>query len=136
MPLIVMETASEGVREILRNDTEMAVWWGTRLECVAGFNRLVREGIFDQDDLEEATSRLDMLAEGWTKIRPQDRVRHLAENLAGKHPLKAADALQLAAALRWCEGETEGASFVCLDRTLRRAATDEGFDALPETEEG
>lgn len=132
MPLIVVEVASTVARRILRADMEMAVWWGTRLECVAGFNRLSREGVFKEENLEEAMSRLRILSGGWTEIRPDDGARHLAENLSGKHPLKAADALQLAAALRWREGDTEGAGFVCLDRTLRRAATDEGFDVSPE----
>lgn len=50
------------------------------------------------------------------------------------YPLKAADALQLAAALRWCEVDTDDRRFVCLDNRLRRAAEDEGFDVLPEGE--
>lgn len=132
MPLIVAEATSAEMRGILRADTEMAVWWGTRTECVAGFNRLSRERVFNDEGLEEAMSRLWTLAGGWTEIRPDDGVRRFAEDLAGKHPLKAADALQLAAALRWREDDAGGAPFVCLDRTLRRAASGEGFDALPE----
>ncbi len=132
MPLIVAEIASAEVRRILHADTEMAVWWGTRLECVAGFNRLSRERVFNEENLKEATSRLQTLSSGWTEIRPDDEMRCHAEYLASKHPLKAADALQLAAALVWCEGNVAGRNFVCLDRTLRRSATNEGFDVLPE----
>ena len=60
-------------------------------------------------------------------------MRLLASLLSRDHPLKTADALQLAAALRWCEGDTMNASFVCLDNRLRGAALDEGFNVLPET---
>lgn len=47
----------------------------------------------------------------------------------------AADALQLAAALDWCDGNTCGESFVCLDDRLRGAAALEGFRVLPYSEE-
>ncbi|MGH3086010.1 MAG: hypothetical protein ACRDSJ_01675 [Rubrobacteraceae bacterium] len=79
-----------------------------------------------------ARTVLDRLAMDWTEIAPADDMRLLASIISKDHPLKTADALQLAASLRWCEGGTEGRSFACLDRTLRRAATDEGFDVLPE----
>lgn len=132
MPLVVAETTSTEVRRILRADTEMVVWWGTRTECVAGLNRLLREGVFGEESLEEAMRRLGTLSGGWTEIRPDEVVRSLAEDLARKYPLKAADAFQLAAALRWREGDAGGAPFVRLDRTLCRAACGEGFDILPE----
>jgi hypothetical protein len=51
------------------------------------------------------------------------------------HALRAADALQLAAALDWCDGNTRGESFVCLDDRLRGAAVLEGFRVLPYSEE-
>jgi len=47
------------------------------------------------------------------------------------HSLRAADALQLAAALIWTEETTAGAEFVCLDQNLREAALKEGFTVLP-----
>ena len=47
------------------------------------------------------------------------------------HPLRAADALQLAAALLWTEGAAMGSQFVCLDQNLREAAVREGFTVLP-----
>ena len=70
-----------------------------------------------------------------TLLQVDDEIRLLASFLSKDHPLKTADAPQLAAALRWCEGDTASASFVCLDDRLRRAALSEGFDVLPETSE-
>jgi hypothetical protein len=48
------------------------------------------------------------------------------------HPLRAADALQLAAALVWTGEAAAGEAFVCLDERLRDAARREGFEVLPE----
>jgi uncharacterized protein len=47
------------------------------------------------------------------------------------HPLRAADAFQLAAAQAWRQQDPSGASFVCLDERLRDAAAREGFSSLP-----
>lgn len=69
------------------------------------------------------------------EIEPSEEVRNLASQFAGKHPLRAADALQLAAALYWCGGNTCKESFVCLDDRLRGAAALEGFRVLPYSEE-
>ncbi len=66
-------------------------------------------------------------------MKPVPRVRILAEGYLEVHPLKAADALQLGSASRWLEDETTTTEFVCLDRTLRRAAKKEGFAVLPAT---
>jgi hypothetical protein len=47
------------------------------------------------------------------------------------HPLRAADALQLAAALIWVEEQPHGESFVSLDPRLRDSAAREGFTLVP-----
>lgn len=113
----------------------MAVWWGAWTECAVTISRLRREGSLDDEGEEEARAALDNLARDWSEIEPENDLRLLAMLVSKSHPLKAADALQLAAALRWCEGETADAGFVCLDERLRRAAADEGFDVLPTPEE-
>ena len=41
------------------------------------------------------------------------------------------DSLQLAAALVWADHRPTGLGFACLDRRLRRAAAQEGFEVLP-----
>ncbi len=110
----------------------MTVWWGTWAECAVAISRLKREGGLDEAEEENARSVLDLLAETWSEIEPTDDMRLLAAIVSKDHPLKAADSLQLAAALRWCEGDAAGKNFVCLDRTLRRAASVEGFDVSPE----
>jgi hypothetical protein len=64
-------------------------------------------------------------------MQPTDRLRVLAERFMDTHPLKAPDAMQLAAAFRWAAEQPQGHEFVSLDRTLRRAAAAEGFTVLP-----
>lgn len=83
--------------------------------------------------LGEARARVVLfyLAEAWNEVLPFYALRAEAERFLGQHPLKAADALQLAAAFAWCGGNPEGNEFVCLDRQLHRAAEAEGFSLLP-----
>jgi len=107
------------------------VWWGTWVECSVAINRLKREGKLSKESEEGARTRLDRLAQVWTEIEPLDDLRILSSIISRDHPLKAADALQLAA-LRWCEGDPANAGFVCLDDRLRTAASEEGFAVLPE----
>ena len=58
----------------------------------------------------------------------------LSRGAGRDHALKTAGTFQLAAALRCCEGDTDGAGFLCLGDRLRRAASEEGFDVLPSEE--
>ncbi len=135
VPLLSNQPASGTITRLLREDTEIAVWWGAWVESAVAVSRLKREGRLNDDGEDEARATLDQLAEAWSEVRPTEEVRLLASLISREHPLKAADALQLAAALRWCGGETRGKSFVCLDERLRRTAQDEGFDVLPELNE-
>lgn len=113
----------------------MTVWWGTWTECAVAISRLKREGSWGEEYEEETRAALDGLSANWLEVEPTNELRLLAMLVSKSHPLKAADCLQLAAALRWCEGDTTGASFVCLDDRLRQAADDEGFHLLPEREQ-
>jgi predicted nucleic acid-binding protein len=63
-------------------------------------------------------------------VAPTLRLREAAGRALAAHPLRAADALQLAAALVWSH-EGSGEAFVCLDDRLRDAARREGFEVLP-----
>jgi predicted nucleic acid-binding protein len=133
LPLVSEEAFSGVVAGLLREDGEIAVWWGTWPECSAAVSRLRRENSLHEAGEEEAWEALDHLASNWIEQSPTDDTRLLAMLVSKRHPLKAADTLQIAAALRWGEGETNGAGFVCLDGRLRQVASDEGFEVLPAT---
>jgi hypothetical protein len=62
-------------------------------------------------------------------IEPVEVVKELALAQLDRFPLKAGDALQLAAALVWCRQRPGGRMFICNDRQLRSAANELGFEA-------
>jgi predicted nucleic acid-binding protein len=133
IPLLSEEATSDTLNGLLREDREIVVWWGTWAECTVAISRLVRENTLNENDEATARFTLDLFASIWMEVKPTNGIRSLTEILSLNHPLMTADTLQLAAALRWCEGDPRNKGFVCLDNQLRRAAEYEGFDVLPET---
>jgi hypothetical protein len=69
-----------------------------------------------------AMARLNMLNQGWREILPTDEVRSLATRLLDVHDLRAADSVQLAAALIWWQQRPVKRPFVCEDLRLSKAA--------------
>jgi predicted nucleic acid-binding protein len=65
------------------------------------------------------------------EVAPAEHVRTASVRILRVHDLRAADSLQLAAALIWINHDPSGAGFVCLDKRLREAAAKEGFDVHP-----
>ncbi len=104
------------------------------VECWSAFARLRREGLFDTNDEEQTRVMLARLATAWTEVLPSQALRDHAAHALQVHPLRAADALQLAAAFVWGQGQPVGQSFVCLDHGRRAAAQCEGFLLVPATE--
>jgi predicted nucleic acid-binding protein len=133
--LLALETSSWKTRELYRQDREMVLWWGTPVECVSSLARIEREGKVAAVALQRAWSVFRNLRARAVEIQPAEDLRLSAEHLLSRHPLRAADSLQLAAALAWRQGYPGGASFVTLDRQLRSAAALEGFRVLPYDEE-
>lgn len=127
----VEEPASKACRGLLREDQAMIAWWGTRIECISALVRRTREGVLDRTGEDQARAVLDELAGAWTEVQPARAVRDSAERLLSVHTLRAADSLQLAAALTWCRGRTRQAKLVTFDARLREAARKEGFTLLP-----
>lgn len=134
-PLFSEEATSDVVSDLLHEDDGVAVWWGTWVECSVAISRLRREGRLDEEGESDARTSLDTLAEDWREVQPTDEMRSLSALISQHHPLKAADCFQLAVAFVWRESTDEDPEFVCLDDRLRRAASDEGFDVLPEPSE-
>ncbi|MHB8766459.1 MAG: type II toxin-antitoxin system VapC family toxin [Deferrisomatales bacterium] len=131
VPICLEETKSPALGDLLREDGAIAVWWGTWVECLSAFARARRESALSTAQEEEAKAVLRSLASVWTEVQPVEDVRSLCTRLLLSHPLRAADSLQLAAAIAWTGGRPAGEGFVCLDRRLREAAHREGFRLLP-----
>ena len=75
---------------------------------------------------------LHTLMETWTEILPSEALRNTAERLLAVHPVRTADAFQLAAAIMWCQRQTTNQGFVTFDRRLRDVGYREGFHILPD----
>lgn len=101
------------------------------MECRSAFHRRHREGQLSEPLLQQALDRLADLFDNVDVIAPTAGVRERAGRLLAIHPLRAADALQLAAALVWCGDAPLAETFVSLDERLRGAARREGFAILP-----
>lgn len=129
VPLLVLEPRTDRARELLELDADLAVWWATPVECWSTLSRRVRKGGFGPAAEDAAGARLDVLRNAWYEILPTESVRAAARRLLRVHPLRAADALQLAAALVWASGE-EGAEFVSADARLSAAARLEGLTVI------
>lgn len=131
VPLLVEEPTSHDMSILLEEDGDMVVWWATRIEAVSALVRRFREGIIGAGEEGRARLLLGTLSDSWSEMLPTARLRAVAERSLAVHALRTADALQLAAALRWGGDEPEGREFVCLDTRLREAARKEGFHLLP-----
>ncbi len=131
VPLLVAEEHSAALTTLLADDKEMTMWWATPLECQSALHRRHREAPLTTEVMTAATERLRAIVEHADTVSPTDEVRRRAARLVSVHPLRAADALQLAAALIWCEEQPHGEGFISLDARLRDAAQREGFDVKP-----
>ena len=127
VPLLAEEEVSEPVRDLYLGDPVMITWWGTPVECASAVARLGREGNLSPRAATEALERLDALARHWHRIEPVGEVLEIARRLLRAHPLRAADSLQLAAAVLASEGRPPTLELVCLDERLATAAQREGF---------
>lgn len=128
--LLVDEPGAAAARAEHARDVEMATWWGTRIECVSALARLEREGRLPPDVTQEIYRRLARIAAGWLEVQPSERLRATAERLLRVHPLRAGDALQLAAASAAADEHPRAIPIVTRDARLALAAQREGFEVI------
>ena len=130
VPLCCFQPQSAQARQVARAYNRQVVWWGTVIEAASSLNRLIREGTLNLKESKQALARLDYLRDRWNEIQPTDGVRDRAERLLRIHKLRAADALQLAAALVWCRDRPQGRALIGADGNLSEAASAEGFTVI------
>lgn len=124
------EVHSPLARSMLIDDDRMVVWWGTTVEFVSALARQERTGILTSAEFAGHYRYLNALSRVWVEIQPGPVLRRLAQRLLRTHPLRTADALQLAAALTAAQGDPTTLGFVCFDRRLNEAAQREGLEVL------
>jgi predicted nucleic acid-binding protein len=131
IPLCLKEQMSETGKRLIKADEDVVVWWATRVECFSALSRRRREGALSADAELKAKVILSALSTEWSEVQPSEVVRQRAERLLAIHPLRFADAFQLAAALIWAQENPQGYEIVCFDQNLREAAHKEGFTVIP-----
>lgn len=121
-PLLVAEPTMRALQALAVRNSE-----GSRVECVSALARLERETALNGRQARAAYDQLDELARGWHEIGPGEMVRETAMRFLGVHPLRAADALQLAAAFVAVENRPSALEVVTLDERRAEAVGKEGF---------
>ncbi len=129
--IVVDEKTSGRIREISNEDQERAVWVLSEVEALSGLWRRCRARELTDDARENALRDIDVILGNATVIDDFSAVTERARRILALHPLRAADALQLAAALVACDDKPAQLPFVTLYDRLAEAARREGFQVLP-----
>jgi hypothetical protein len=136
VPLLVPESWSSRVTALFESDPNPFAWWTTPAECLSAIYRRHRRTPFEPEALQAALARLEEFVAVVDAVMPSDDLRRRAGRLLAVHPLRAADGLQLSAAIIACEEKTHLETIVCLDQRLRTAALSEGFSLQPDLPTG
>ena len=121
VPLLVSEPSTPRLHALAASDPDILGWWGSEVECVSALARGERGATLDPRLAALAFTRLKQLAAGWHEVDPSDIVRETAVRLLRVHPLRAADALQLAAAFFASEQRPASLELITLDDRLASA---------------
>jgi hypothetical protein len=130
IPLVVAERGTPRAEGWLREDHEVVVWTLTRIELLSALARRRRLEPGAARRLTVARRELLEAWPRWIEITALEEVARRAERIVETHPLRAADALQLAAALVAAEDSPRSLDFVTFDRAQADAAEREGFRVL------
>lgn len=130
LPLLLPEPTTANMHRLFREARLVAVWHWTPVELMSAIERRRREGV-DAAVVQHAADGLRIAAESWTEIADHDLIRSRARRCLRLHPLRAADAGQLAAALTFVDRFTDIVQFVTLDQRLADVARLEGLTVIP-----
>ncbi len=130
IPLVLFEPGTGRVIRWLRQDSGVAVWMLTRVELLSALARRRRVASSAAAPIAQAKRDVLELWARWFEVTAVERVRTLAERIVERHPVRAADALQIAAALVAGDGIQGGLEFVTLDARQADAAEREGLRVL------
>ena len=129
--LHVDQKATARIRDLYSKDPEVLTWLLSDVEVRSGIVRLGRDGAMDPVEVQTALARIESFWDSVHEVSLVGAVKPRAKRLLGVHPLQAADALQLGAALAGVYDNPLGWEFVCLDHGLGAAARREGFIVIP-----
>ena len=128
---MIAQAPSAVIRKLYAEDPQVTAWVLSDVEIRSALARLERERAVTLKDFQEAVRRTEQLWQTVNVVSLVEAVKIRAKRLLGFHPLRAADALQLGAALAVTYDDPLSVEFVCLDARLTDAARREGFVVLP-----
>ena len=131
VPLIVDEEETDYCLNTLSDDQDMLIWCLSKVEVISALCRLVREESLTETEFQKAKKHLNDIVEHSHEVTVIQKVRNRALRLLEVHPLRAADACQLASALVATQEEPDILALVCFDQRLMKAAIKEGFVVNP-----
>ena len=126
VPLCVFQPQTVAA-QVLYAKYKIVTWWATQVEIVSGLARLTRAGAMTQQQFLLSKPFVQNLASGWLAVHESASIAPNACRLLELHPLRAADALQLSAALETCEHNPLGFALITADQRLADAARQMGF---------
>lgn len=130
VPLVVSEKESDRVRGWLEEDDGVVTWSWSSVEVASAVERRFRRQEMSRQQRRQCLDRFARLAREWDEVVDLFAARSRAIALLARHPLRAADAAQLGAALLVAEDDPASLDFVCLDERLATAAEREGLRVL------
>ena len=81
IPLVIHESATDRLLPISHDDTAVAVWWGTSVECESALARRIRQGELGAAAERIAFDELARLETMWTEIMPTAALKEEARRL-------------------------------------------------------
>jgi len=129
--IAVDEKATRSVRDLSREDPELMVWILSEVEITSALWRRRRANELKEIVRADAQRQMDLTLSNAVTVADVPAVVRRARRLLASHTLRAADAMQLAAALLACEDEPSRLPFVTIDDRLADAAAREGFTVVP-----
>jgi predicted nucleic acid-binding protein len=130
VPTFIEETSTSEVQRWQAADPGVTIWMMTRVEVISAIARKKRERPELASLWNRAIREVYQAALTWVEISNAAAARLHAERIVIDHSLRAADALQLGAALVAADGDPQSIELVTLDRRLAEAAEREGFPVL------
>ena len=129
VPLVIAEPQTSRMSELLAEDPDAYIWMLTPVEIASAIWRRLRES--QENEIGRSAETLLVAAVSlFEQVKAVSDVADVARVLIARHPLTAADALQLAAAIVAREHKP-ALQFVTLDNRLADAARAERFVVLP-----
>lgn len=131
VPLVIAHAETARMRSLLEDDPQIVTWAWSVVELASALKRRARQGELSRDQRRHTLARFAGLAEVWDEVTDVLMVRRRALAVLARHPLRAADAAQLGAALAVAPEQGQPLEFVCLDDRLADAAEREGLHPVP-----